>query len=224
LFLLFSWIILLLPTLYNYHPQKRLKYPFVRIEYHISIYSFIYGLLIGDYEKSIIKFIQKYFNIFFIFSSFFPLYYIIFLKYIKDFPLKTGNYLNYWLFVTQCNILSILMYSCILIITMKFQLNNIILDYLGKFTFENYLYHTLLLKLDKTCKIIETKSLFWEYFLIIFVSLYIGEKMHNINIIIISSINKDDNKTNENKIVHDIVHNENENLLFKKIIIKEKFK
>ena len=74
---------------------------------------------------------------------------------------------------------------------MKIQLNNIILDYLGKFTFENYLYHTLLIKIDKKVKIIvKTESVFWKYFALIFVSLYIGEKMHYIDSFLISLVKK----------------------------------
>ena len=97
------------------------------------------------------------------------------------------------------------MYSCVLIITMKIQLNNIILDYLGKFTFENYLYHTLLLKLDKNIKIIvKTESVFWKYFGLIMVSLYIGEKIHYLDNFLISLINKDDNKIIKNNSVDEI--------------------
>ena len=202
--LILSWLIIFIPTYYS-NSEKHIKYIFVRVVYHQAIGSFIYGLLIGEYEKIIIIFINKYFYIFFNFSLLFPFYYYIFTKYIRDLPLETGKYLNFWLYVTKYNILSILMYSCVLIITMKIQLNNIILDYLGKFTFENYLYHTLLLKLDKNIKIIvKTESVFWKYFGLIMVSLYIGEKIHYLDNFLISLINKDDNKIIKNNSVDEI--------------------
>ena len=112
--LLLSWLILFIPTYYS-NSEHHIKYIFVRVVYHQAIGSFIYGLLIGDYEEIIIQFIDKYFYIFLILASLFPFYYYFFIKYIRDLPLETGKYLNFWLYVTKYNILSILMYSCVLI-------------------------------------------------------------------------------------------------------------
>jgi len=195
-------LILFISTYYS-NSEHHIKYIFVRVVYHQAIGSFIYGLLIWHYEEIIIQFIDKYFYIFLILASLFTFYYYVFIKYIRDLPLETGKYLNFWLYVTK--FLSILMYSCMLIITMKIQLNNIILDYLGKFTFENYLYYTLLLKLDKNIKIIvKTEFVFWKYFGLIMISLYIGEKIHYIDDFLISLINKDDNQIIKNKSVDEI--------------------
>jgi len=117
------------------------------------------------------------------------------------------------------------MYSCILILTMKIQINNIILDYLGKFTLENYLYHPLILKIYRTNTIyFKPENIFWKYFISFFVSLYYSEKMHYINSLLIGLINKDENKINENKgnIINKIKIDEKQQLLNKieeKIII-----
>ena len=200
LILIFCWLIILVPTYYPKNLGKNKKYIFVADEYHYSILSFIYGLLIGDYEENIIKFIKKFYYLFLILASLFPYYYQYFRKNIPDQTLKNSKYKNYWFNFTKYNILSILMYSCILIITMKIQINNIILDYLGKFTLENYLYHPLILKIYRTNTIyFKPENIFWKYFISFFISLYYSEKMHYINSLLIGLINKDENKIYENK-------------------------
>ena len=210
LFILFSWILILVPT-YYYKNKKYSNNIFVKLEYHYSIWSFVYGLLIGDYEENIIKFIKKFYYLFLILASLFPYYFHFFIKYIPDKPYITGKYYNFWFNCTKHNIFSILMYSCILILTMKIQINNIILDYLGKFTLENYLYHSLIINIYRSKQLsFKDENLDYKYFITIFVSLYYSEKMHYINTILIGLINKEDNKINENKenLIDNLKNNE----------------
>ena len=171
LILIICWILFFIPTFFESNENN--KYIFVRRHYHLSIYSFIYGLFIGDYEDMIIQIIKKFYHIFFSLSILFPYCFYIFNKYIYLFPYIRGNYFYYFFNYSKINIENIIIYSSFLIISMKFQFNNILLDYLGKYSYETYLFQFLIFKISDKYIIIDI--IFWEVCFIIILTFYFSE-------------------------------------------------
>ena len=174
--LIINWILFIIPTFFE--SNKNNKYMFVPRHYHLSFYSFIYGLFIGDYEDMIILIIKKFYHIFFTLSILFPYWFYIFNKYIHFFPYTKGNYFYYFFNYSKINIESIIIYSSILIISMKFQFNNKILDYLGKYSYDTYLFQFLIFKIFDNIII---DIIFWEVCFIIILTFYFAEISNCIN-------------------------------------------
>ncbi len=169
--LIISWLLFFIPTFFESNENN--KYIFVRRHYHLSIYSFIYVLYIGYYEDIIIQIIKKFYNFFFIFAILFPYWFYIFNKFIYSFPYIRGNYFYFFFNYSKLNIESIIIYSCILIISMKFQFNNKLLDYLGKYSYEIYLFQFFIFKIFDKYIIIDI--ILWEVCFIIILTLYFAE-------------------------------------------------
>ena len=100
------WFLFLIPT--HFHPKLYYHYAFIRKEYHISIYSFVYGLYIGDYEEKIVKFIKKFYYFFFVILIFFPFWFNL-INNLEIYPQKI-KYLNYFFEYTKYNLLSIIIF------------------------------------------------------------------------------------------------------------------
>ena len=174
--LCFCWLLFLLPTYFN--SKKYYHYAFIPREYHISIYSFVYGLYIGHYEDKIVILIKKLYNLFFLIAILFPFWFNL----INNLKIRYQkiNYLNYFLEYTKYNLLSMIIYSSILIITMKIQIKNIILDKLGKYSYEIYLYQDLVLSFFYY-KFIVCKFFAWRFIVTISLTIYFAIIFQYIN-------------------------------------------
>jgi peptidoglycan/LPS O-acetylase OafA/YrhL len=170
------WFLFLIPT--HFHPKLYYHYAFIRKEYHISIYSFVYGLYIGDYEEKIVKFIKKFYYFFFVIAIFFPFWFNL-INNLRIYPQKI-KHLNYFFEYTKYNLLSIIIYSSILIITMKIQIKNIVLDILGKYSYEIYLYQDLVLSFF-SYKFIICKFFAWRFIIGISLTVYFAIIFNYIN-------------------------------------------
>lgn len=180
--LIITWLLFLLPTYNNNF--------LVRLEYHISIYSFIYGLLIGDYQINIIKFVKTNYYGFFLICLIFP--YFCFGDLFKISPYIKGKYFIYFSNFNKINFQSIIIYSCGLIFSMKFQFNNMLLNYFGKYSFEMYLYQFKVFKMFESFAIIDNQ--FWTIILIFSIVMLISVISNRIGQIIINSVIKRDNE------------------------------
>ena len=180
------WFLFLLPT---YH-----KNFLVRIEYYTSIYSFIYGLLIGDNIINIIKFVKKNYYIFFLISLIFP--YFCLSDLFKITPYKKEKYFIYFSNFNKANFQSIIIYSCGLILSMKFQFNNKLLNYFGKYSFEMYLYQFKVFQIFESFVIIDNQfyNILLKFSLSMSLIIFLSKISNQIGQIIINSLIKRDNK------------------------------
>jgi len=192
--LISTWLLFLLPTYAISEKNSRIF--FVKIQYHQSIYSFIYGLLIGDYEKYIIRFVKKKYYIFFLISLIFP--YLLINGLIKIAPYKHGKYFIYFSNLNKLNFQSIIIYSCGLIISMKFQFNNILLNYFGNHSFEMYLYQFTVFEIFELFVI--SKNQLWKVFLIFSFVMFLSEISKRIGQMLINSLITMENKKILNEI------------------------
>ncbi len=197
LILIFTWILFFIPT--YFYSKQNITYAFISQEYYISIYSFIYGLLIGDYEDIILKYIKKYYCYFFIISFFFFPFFKLFQKYHNKIEYKGNRYFYFFLFFSKFNILSILAYSSFLIISMKFQFSNFILNFLGKYSFEIYLYQEIFIFIYGIKQIVfQYKGL--GYFIIILLIINLSVLFNFINKYLIEFFNRNEEIIKKNEI------------------------
>ena len=156
--------------------------------WHKSPFSFLYGILIAKYEKTIINFLKK----FYIFAL--PISIIMFL-YICYY--ERTQYLSLWIssskfffgktqlrkYIIKHIIYHLFCFSSINLIhilSMKIFFNNSILEYLGNISYEIYLYHTFFLYFLRK-KIIQVSHDGFYIFFTFFFSLYTAKIMRKVN-------------------------------------------
>lgn len=171
---------------------------FERLDYHDSVYSFYFGMILAIFEKQIIYIVKKLYLLFFIYALFN-------LKFLYNFKIPNFytksikvNYENTFKYLFYLNVMYFRFYSAILIISMKFLLNNKILNFLGKYYLEIYLYHNLIISNFMNSNI-QAKNILLRYMVYTGLLIEIGFIFQTIHQIIINSLIEEKKELYETK-------------------------
>lgn len=143
--------IFLCSTIYYVNIKRDRHYCFQGFGYIKSHFPFLFGLIIAKYENIILNKIKKYHSfsllLFLYFRFYFIDYYRDFIRYLKKKKLSLEEPKFYIKSAIIYNLHCIMSVIVVHLILMKIYFHNKILDYLGKISYEIYLYHFFGLKL-----------------------------------------------------------------------------
>jgi hypothetical protein len=155
-------------------------------------------MILAIFEKQIIYIVKKLYLLFFIYALFN-------LKFLYNFKIPnfytksiSVNYDDPFKYLFYLNVMYFRFYSAILIISMKFLLNNKILNFLGKYYLEIYLYHNLIISNFMNSNI-QAKNILLRYMVYTGLLIEIGFIFQTIHQIIINSLIEEKKELYETK-------------------------